>query len=79
MPDLIARSCGRCARADDVADLARAIGEAIRLDRQACRACGEALFDVETMTDRYETLYRSTLAAAPACAEPGHLLDAVAV
>lgn len=78
MPDLIARSCGRCARADDVADLARAIGEAIRLDRQACRACGEALFDVETMTDRYEILYRST-SPLRLRAEPGHLLDAVAV
>ncbi|GJE56858.1 MULTISPECIES: glycosyltransferase family 4 protein [Methylobacterium] len=79
LPDLIARSCGRCARADDVADLARAIGEAIRLDRQACRACGEALFDVETMTDRYEALYHSILAAAPACEQPGRMLDAVAV
>lgn len=67
IPDLLAPSCGRCARADDVPDLARAVDEAARLDRRACRAHGEALFDARTMTDRYQALYRSVLAVRHEC------------
>ncbi|GLS46812.1 glycosyltransferase involved in cell wall biosynthesis [Methylobacterium brachythecii] len=80
LPDLVTPSCGRCARADDVEDLARAIREACRLDRYSCRSYGEAMFDAGTMIDTYEALYR-TIFATPSrvAAEPGQALDAAAV
>jgi glycosyltransferase involved in cell wall biosynthesis len=62
LPDILDAECGRLARADDPSDLARAIGEAVTLDRRACRARAEALFDADAMTDRYEALYREVLA-----------------
>ncbi len=68
IPDILDASCGVIARADDVADLGRAIGQAIRLDRRACRRRAEHLFDAETMTDRYEALYRDEVARAGALA-----------
>ena len=64
LPDILDTACGRLARADDPRDLARAIGEAAGLDRRACRARAEALFDADAMTDRYEALYREVLARA---------------
>lgn len=66
MPDILDEACGVLARADDVMDLANAIGGAIRLDRQACRRRAEQLFDSNTMTDRYEALYRKELRRASA-------------
>ncbi|MCE4226626.1 glycosyltransferase family 4 protein [Methylobacterium sp. C25] len=80
LPDLVTPSCGRCAHADDVEDLARAIREARRLDRYSCRAYGEAHFDAGTMIDAYEALYRTVLAASDrGAADPGEALDAATV
>ena len=62
LPDILDAGSGRLARADDATDLARAIGEAAQLDRQACRRRAEALFDATTMTDRYEAFYADVLA-----------------
>ena len=57
--------CGAYARPDDVGDLARAIGRATRVPRARCRARVEALFTIERMVDRTETLYAETVAARP--------------
>ncbi|HEX8417700.1 MAG TPA: glycosyltransferase [Methylobacterium sp.] len=76
MPDILDASCGVLARADDVADLGRAMRAAIRLDRRACRRRAEHLFDAEMMTDRYEALYREELRRLPATADAhARLLD----
>jgi len=64
LPEILDRTCGRLARADDVRDLARAIRAAMTLDRRACRNRAETLFDAATMTRRYEDLYRRLLARA---------------
>lgn len=81
IPDILDGSCGALALADDVADLGRAIRVAVELDRHACRRRAEHLFDADTMTDRYEALYREEIlrfatlrvgkASRPACAENG--------
>lgn len=66
IPDILDASCGVLARADDVADLGRAVSEAVGLERLACRRRAEHLFDANVMTDRYETLYRAEMRhAAP--------------
>lgn len=61
IPDILDGSCGALALADDVADLGRAIQVAVGLDRHACRRRAEHLFDANTMTDRYEALYRAEI------------------
>ena len=61
MPHLLDAATGRLAPAGDVSALARAMMEAARLDRAACRARAEAHFDVERMVDAYEALYREML------------------
>lgn len=57
IPDILDRTCGRLAKADDAVDLAVAIREAADLDRRACRDRAESLFDAEAMTARYEEYY----------------------
>ncbi|WP_244472392.1 MULTISPECIES: glycosyltransferase [unclassified Methylobacterium] len=61
IPDILDGSCGALALPDDVADLGRAIRVAVDLDRHACRRRAEHLFDADTMTDRYEALYRAEM------------------
>ena len=61
MPHLLDAATGRLAPADDVPALARAMTEAVRLDRAACRARAEAHFDVERMVDAYAALYSTML------------------
>ncbi|GBU16463.1 MULTISPECIES: glycosyltransferase [Methylobacterium] len=63
LPDILNDACGRLAAADDVDDLARALTEAVGLDRRACRHRAQTLFDAEAMTDRYEALYTEMLSA----------------
>lgn len=69
IPDILDGSCGALALPDDVADLGRAIRVAIDIDRHACRRRAEHLFDANTMTDRYEALYRSEILSAGMRAE----------
>ena len=57
--DILGADAGRLAIPDDVDDLARALLEAMNLDRSHCRARAEATVDVETMIDRYEDIYRA--------------------
>lgn len=76
LPEILDASSGCLARADDVAGLARAIGEAGRCDRRACRSRAEALFDAAVMTDRYEALYREMLAGAHGRVPASYDLDA---
>lgn len=59
LSDILGPEAGRLAVPDDVEDLARALREAMMLDRAACRARAEATVDAETMIDRYEAVYRS--------------------
>ena len=66
LPHILDAGCGRLARADDTDDLASAILAAASLDRRACRARVEALFDAAVMTERYEALYHAVLAGKPA-------------
>ena len=61
LPDILDASSGCLVRADDVADLARAIRQAGACDRRACRLRAEALFDALVMIDRYEAFYHATL------------------
>lgn len=56
--ELVPPEAGRLARADDVADLARAMIEARDLDRTTVRAHAVDFCSVATMTDAYEDLYR---------------------
>lgn len=65
IPDILDSSCGVLAAADDVADLGLAVTRAIQLSRTDCRHRAEQLFNAETMTDRYEGLYRSELERIP--------------
>ena len=59
LADILGPEAGRLAEPDDVDDLARALREAMALDRRACRARAEAVVDAETMIDHYEEIYRS--------------------
>lgn len=58
IPEIIDATCGVLARADDVADLARAGLAAENLSRIACRRRAEARCDAAAMIDGYERLYR---------------------
>ncbi|MGU3359790.1 glycosyltransferase family 4 protein [Methylobacterium sp. M6A4_1b] len=64
IPDILDATCGVLARADDVADLGRAVSEAIGLSRADCRRRAEHLFNAEAMTDQYEALYALELQRA---------------
>lgn len=64
IPDILDASCGVLAAADDVADLGRAVKQAIGLSRADCRRRAEQLFDADTMTDQYEALYALELQRA---------------
>lgn len=75
IPDILDGSCGVLAKADDVADLGRAVAEAIGLERQACRRRAEQLFDANIMTDRYEALYAEEIRLAAPSPLRAHLLD----
>ncbi|RYB91682.1 glycosyltransferase family 4 protein [Nocardioides oleivorans] len=57
LPEVIAPGTGRLALPGDVDDLARAITEAISLDRATCRAHAVASLSLGAMVDRYEDLY----------------------
>jgi UDP-glucose:tetrahydrobiopterin glucosyltransferase len=70
IPDIIDRQSGALARADDVADLARAVTRAVGLDRRACRSRAETLYDADVMTDGYEDLYREVLAGETPARRP---------
>ena len=61
LPGILDATCGRLAPAGDTEGLARAMRAAAGLDRRACRARAEALFDAREMTDRYEALYAGHL------------------
>ncbi|WP_375453572.1 glycosyltransferase family 4 protein [uncultured Methylobacterium sp.] len=63
LPDILDASCGALGRPDDVASLAEAVAQAVRLDRRACRDRAEALFDADAMTAGYEALYDAALEA----------------
>lgn len=60
VPVLLDETSGVLAKPDDVADLARAIGDARTLDRAACRARAER-YGIKPMLDAYEALYREML------------------
>lgn len=73
IPDILDESCGVLAPADDVEGLGRAVTRAIHLRRRDCRRRAEHLFDAETMTDRYEAMYRTVLKPSiPIAATLGH-------
>lgn len=76
LPEILDASSGCLAQADDVAALARAIGQASQCDRYACRCRAEALFDAASMTDRYEVLYREMLAVTHGQTRASYNLDA---
>jgi glycosyltransferase involved in cell wall biosynthesis len=61
--ELLDDDTGRLAPADDVAGLARAIGEATALDRVACRRRAERRFSAGAMTDGYESWFQTLLGA----------------
>jgi len=64
--ELIAPAAGRLARADDVADLARAMLDARTLDRAAVRAHAVDFCSLDSMADSYEALYREMTTGAMA-------------
>lgn len=59
LPEILDERSGALARPDDPADLARQIGRARRLSRQACRRRAERRFSLGAMTDRYLGVYRA--------------------
>jgi len=77
LPDILGLEGGRLADPDDARDLARALREAMTLDRARCRARAEATVDAEIMIDRYEDIYRSLVRpyAQPLVREPALVFD----
>lgn len=59
IPEIVDRSSGRLADADDVQDLARAILEAAELSRVDARARAESVCSETRMVEQYLGLYRS--------------------
>jgi glycosyltransferase involved in cell wall biosynthesis len=57
LPEVLSADTGRLAGSGDVDGLARAIGEALTLDRADCRAHAVAELSLGRMVDRYEDLY----------------------
>lgn len=70
MPDILDETCGRLAEPDDAASLAEAIRGAAGLSRRACRDRAEALYDADTMFERYFEIYESVIAHAADRARP---------
>lgn len=60
--EVVTDSGGVLARAGDVADLARAVTDALRLDRSTVRAGAMAALSARTMAGRYEQRYRTAAA-----------------
>ncbi len=58
LPEVLTAGTGRLAAAGDVDDLARAIREAVDLDRVGCREHAEARLSLDRMVDAYEDVYR---------------------
>jgi glycosyltransferase involved in cell wall biosynthesis len=57
LPEVLSAHTGRLARSGDVDGLARAITDAMTLDRAGCRAHAVAELSLSRMVDRYEDLY----------------------
>ena len=57
LPEVLSADTGRLAEPGDVDALARAIREAMSLDRDGCRAHAGAELSLGRMVDRYEDLY----------------------
>ena len=57
LPEVLDARTGVLACAEDVEDLARAVWDALELDRRACRERAEAKFSLEAMTERYLRSY----------------------
>lgn len=64
LPDLLDVATGRLAAPGDDEGLAQAMLAARALRRTACRDRAERLWNVETMVDRYESLYGQMLVSA---------------
>ena len=61
--EVIGNEAGRYAKPDDVGDLARALREAVAIDRRTARKRAE-LFTADKMLSSYETLYSASIGAA---------------
>lgn len=57
IPEILDEHCGRLAKPGDVAELARAATEAMRLRRKDCRRRAESSCSLDAMVRRYEALY----------------------
>jgi glycosyltransferase involved in cell wall biosynthesis len=66
LPALVGREGGRIARAGDVDDLARAVREAMRMDRHAVRAHAVRTAGIDAMGHGYERLYGRLVTPRPA-------------
>ena len=77
MPEILDQACGAMASVDDIASLAGAIGEAVSLDRAACRRRAQMFCDAERMIDRYEAFYRSSVLERPS--DPRVRISGIAV
>ncbi|GLP78211.1 glycosyl transferase family 1 [Mycobacterium antarcticum] len=62
IPEILDESCGRLARADDIDDLSRAIGEAASLSRADARFRAETHCSQEVMMEKYVAKYREMVA-----------------
>lgn len=63
LPEVVATGIGRTAEPGDVAGLARALREAMGMDRAAVRAAAERRLIVTAMVERYDGVYRRILRA----------------
>ena len=63
LPDLLDDRTGRLATPDDVSALAQAIRDAQGLDRAACRARAETMFDASRMIAGYDAFYDTRIMA----------------
>lgn len=62
LPWLVDADTGVLVPPGDITGLARAMAKAAQLDRARCRARAVAVASLDTMTDRYEDLYRTVAA-----------------
>ena len=75
LPSILDASCGALAPADDVSALAVAVRACLALDRAACRARAETLFDADLMIARYEALYHKIVTAHVRTSKGRELVD----
>ncbi|MFD0375648.1 glycosyltransferase [Streptomyces sp. NPDC127112] len=61
LAEILTPDCGRLVPYPDVAALAAAVGETVKLSRRACRERARAFCSLSHMTDRYEALYAELL------------------